>query len=322
MPTRNVPGISSIAAAAAASETTDTGTRGGTSEIDRASLATLVNDGAGAGDSGKSVHDVRNDSNLLNLGESNATIRSVLPNNNDGGGFGFDSGGIGGGRRRFYSTAESQLSNSNLSTNYSSSVAVSAAGFAAGSGERAQRELAIFSTTGGEADQPSGLDVVRTTTTAERAASAAAATVGTVTTLRNNTTREGRTEFGAWSICSAAGGGGTGTTGPFGRLFGGTGGEVVGGEWGVASTGVGMTGSVLGFSGFNVAVLEARAEAAEEQGEFWQGRAMVAEAEKGRMEMVCTLHFSSRVGERATRGAFRSVAESTQSSLVSSYVSN
>lgn len=94
---------------------------------------------------------------------------------------------------------------------------------------------------------------------------------------------------GAWSLSAK------GMT-PLGRLFGG-GGGIGGGDWGAASSGVGggygggggggrATGSLLGFAGYKSAVLEARAEAAEEQGDFWQRRACAAEDAKRRLEKV------------------------------------
>lgn len=93
---------------------------------------------------------------------------------------------------------------------------------------------------------------------------------------------------GAWSLSAR------GMT-PLGRLFGGGGG--VGAEWGVGSVGGGtsasvsasrgVSGSLAGFStGYRTAVLEARAEAAEEQGDFWQRRAGVAEDANQKLRKV------------------------------------
>lgn len=93
---------------------------------------------------------------------------------------------------------------------------------------------------------------------------------------------------GAWSLSAR------GMT-PLGRLFGGGGG--VGGEWGVGSVGGGasasvsasrgVNGSLVGLStGYRTAVLEARAEAAEEQGDFWQRRAGVAEDANQKLRKV------------------------------------
>ena len=92
---------------------------------------------------------------------------------------------------------------------------------------------------------------------------------------RDRLTPESMVESGAWSLSSR------GMT-PLGRLFGAGGGGTGFGtaaEWGAGSVGVTRaTGSMMGFSsGYRTAVLEARADAAEEQGEFWQRRARAAE---------------------------------------------
>lgn len=88
---------------------------------------------------------------------------------------------------------------------------------------------------------------------------------------------------GAWSLSAR------GMT-PLGRLFGGGGG--VGAEWGGGTSGSvsvsrGVNGSLLGLStGYRTSVLEARAEAAEEQGDFWQRRAGVAEDANQKLRKV------------------------------------
>lgn len=105
-------------------------------------------------------------------------------------------------------------------------------------------------------------------------------------------TRDVRAESGAWSVSSLAGG----TAAPVSRLFaGGVGGGATGGvdgagtpaDWDVGSAGLGRgTGSFLGYSSFKLAVLEARADAAEEQGEFWERRARIAEQDNHRLKKV------------------------------------
>lgn len=67
-----------------------------------------------------------------------------------------------------------------------------------------------------------------------------------------------------------------------GGAAGGGGGGVLGG-----ASNMSMSASLAGFAGYKSALLEARrAEVAEEQGEFWQGRAQAAETAKGRLEKV------------------------------------
>lgn len=200
------------------------------------------------------------------------------------------------GRGRMYSTAESQLSNSDMSTTYSSSIAVSAAGLGRGPGD--------FSATGDDKSIPvglAGLEIVPTAGGAPEPAAPALAGVGSAamsTVARANTARtipSRLMEPGAWSMSSAFGGGLAGTSGSsnrFGRVLGGTVGG--GADWGLSSGfGPGNPGSVLGMSGFRLTVLEQRAEAAErraeaaeEQGEFWQRRATTAEEENSRLKQV------------------------------------
>lgn len=68
---------------------------------------------------------------------------------------------------------------------------------------------------------------------------------------------------------------------------GAVGGGSGGGIGGASHSAMGMSASLAGFAGYKSALLEARrAEVAEEQGEFWQGRACAAEAAKGRLEKV------------------------------------
>lgn len=188
--------------------------------------------------------------------------------------------GRGTGRGRFYSTAESQLSNSNMSTTCSSSIAVSATGLLHGRTD---------STYTGGVENPdglSGLAVVQMSTAAGMGGTAAAGSTGTPAFPRGNTAKNAaaRMEPGAWSFSSAAvAGGGTGmANNAFGRSWGGSG----GGEWGLGSGLGARPGSMLDMSSRRMKVLEDRAVAAEEQGEFWQGRARVAEDNNNRLEKV------------------------------------
>lgn len=74
---------------------------------------------------------------------------------------------------------------------------------------------------------------------------------------------------------------------------GAVGGGSGGGIGGASHNAMGMSASLAGFAGYKSALLEARrAEVAEEQGEFWQGRACAAEAAKGRLEKVIDFFFA------------------------------
>lgn len=96
-------------------------------------------------------------------------------------------------------------------------------------------------------------------------------------------TRDARADSGAWEVSSLAGG----ATVPLNRFLSGNGPVGVPGEWGIGSAGLGRgTASVLEFSTYKLAVSEARADAAEEQGEFWATRARSAELENRRLKKV------------------------------------